>query len=228
MLAENAAPNRNVAVLATENDRTLNIAGGMSGTGCVSVRRTTKTPKTTAATNRESTKESVHECSSAREIPQTNEATDNVTKIDAPISGLGASVRGVSLTYLAANSTTAKQIGTLIQNAERHPKVETKKAPNVGPDATPNAPTAPFHATAWLRRSRENTDSSKPNDAGVMMAPPTPCTARPAISTPIEGATAQTIEPVKKSTEPNWKSLLRPILSARRPDTTRSEPKRIE
>ena len=194
----------------------------------MSVRRTTNTPKTTAATNRESTRESVHECSSAREIPHTKDATDKVTNIEAPISGRGESVRGVSFTYLAANNTTTRQIGTLIQNADRQPSVSTNNAPSVGPDATPNAPIAPFHATAWLRRSNENTESNKPNDAGVMMAPPTPCTARPAMSTPIDGATAQITEPTRKRTEPNWKSLLRPIRSARRPDTTRSDPKRIE
>ena len=174
MLAEKAAPNRNVAVFATEKERTLNIAGGIRGTGCEIVRLTTITPKITAATNKEITSESVHACSSAREMPHTNEATDRVTKTDAPMSGRGDSMRGVSLTYLAANNTTKRQMGTLIQNAERHPKNSMNSAPSVGPEATPSAPTAPFHATAWLRRSNENTDNNSPREAGVMMAPPTP------------------------------------------------------
>jgi len=48
------------------------------------------------------------------------------------------------------------------------------------------------------------------------------------MSTPIVGATAHTTDPVRKRIEPIWKSFLRPTRSARRPKTTKSDPKRIE
>ena len=51
-----------------------------------------------------------------------------------------------SLATRNARKIVTRQIGTLIQNAERQPKLETKNAPSVGPDATPSAPMEPVHA----------------------------------------------------------------------------------
>ena len=69
---------------------------------------------------------------------------------------------------------TKRQIGTLIQNALRQPNEEIKKAPSVGPDATPSAPMDPVHAMTCPRFSAGNAPNNKPVEAGVIIAPPIP------------------------------------------------------
>ena len=167
-------------------------------------------PKTNAIANRVSTDESFHPRVSERDIPHTKAATATVNTNAARTSGREAFIRGDSDVTRHARTRVMKQMGTLIQNAERHPNVDTKNAPSVGPDAIPRAPIEPVHAKTWPRFSGGNTPSNKPVDAGTIIAPPIPCTARPAISNPSVDAIAHSKEPTKKNPVPIMKNRLRP------------------
>ena len=128
----------------------------------------------------------------------TPDATATVNTTAATMSGRDPFIRGDSDVTRHARTKVMKQMGTFTQNAERQPNEETKNAPRVGPDATPSAPIEPTQAITCPRFSAGNTPSNKPVDAGTIIAPPIPCTARPAISSPIVDAIAHNNEPTKK------------------------------
>jgi len=60
--------------------------------------------------------------------------------------------------------------------------------------------------------------------AALVIAPPTPCTSRAAISQPAPGASAHNAEPMAKTATPGRKTFFRPMLSASRPETINRAP----
>jgi hypothetical protein len=62
-----------------------------------------------------------------------------------------------------------------------------------------------------------------PSAAGLSIDPPTPCRTRNAISTGRLGARLHSHEPRVNSDSPTWKTVLRPIRSARAPENSSSE-----
>ena len=64
--------------------------------------------------------------------------------------------------------------------------------------------------------------------AGVMMAPPSPCTARATISIPSDEASPQTSEAIENNATPTMNTRRRPSRSAARPARRRKPPKAIE
>ena len=69
----------------------------------------------------------------------------------------------------------------------------------------------PPHApSASPRRSRGTASVSSVSVSGVTIAPPTPCTARAAMSAPIDGASAAAADPAVKMAMPIRNMRLRP------------------
>ena len=74
---------------------------------------------------------------------------------------------------------------------------------------------APQMPRAALRRSGRTAALSKVSDRGMIMAPPAPCSARAAISTPMLGARAATADEAVKRAIPATKIRRRPNRSPR-------------
>ena len=88
----------------------------------------------------------------------------------------------------------ATSSGTLIQNTDDHEKLRINAPPTIGPRAMP-APLAAVHPAIALARSRgsPNTLTRIDSVVGMISAPPTPMTQRPAMSAVVEPAVAATI-----------------------------------
>ena len=93
--------------------------------------------------------------------------------------------------------------GTLIQNTDDHEKLRMSIPPTIGPSAMPAPATAVQMAIA-LARSRGSPKQLTRIDrvVGMMSAPPTPMTPRPAMSAVVVPASALSTEPARKVTSP--------------------------
>ena len=96
----------------------------------------------------------------------------------------------------------------------RHDHASVINAPSAGPATAPNAPVAPVIPMTVDRLCAGNAGSTTAIAVGEIIAPPTPCTTRAAISSPALGARPDSIDPSMKMATPGRKSRLRPRLSA--------------
>jgi len=97
--------------------------------------------------------------------------------------------------------------------------------PKSTPAAAPLPPIAPQMPSALLRSEpSSNVVVMIASVAGETIAAPTPCTARAAMSTPIEPAMPQTSEASENSAIPTMNIRRRPSRSAARPPSSRSPP----
>ena len=156
------------------NVRSRNNSAGNSGSAWLTERHATTAPSTIVTAKSCNTVASSQPSVSAREMPHTNAPTAAVKTKATGMSGRFPPIRGDSVVIRHAINNRTKQIGTLIQKAERHPNVATKNAPRVGPDATPRAPIEPVQAITCPRFSAGNAANKSPIDAGVIIAPPIP------------------------------------------------------
>ena len=100
--------------------------------------------------------------------------------------------------------------GTLMRKTSRHDPVSTSHPPRNGPTAV-ETPARPDQApTARARSSGWNVAEMIERLLGTSSAPAIPCTARAAISTPMEGARAQRADETPNAASPATKSRLRP------------------
>ena len=109
-------------------------------------------------------------------------------------------------------------IGTLTRKIDPHQKCSSRMPPVIGPMPMPMADT-PAHTPMALPRSSGlvKTLVMIDNVDGMMNAPPTPISARVAMSVLAEPANADSSEPVPNTARPNVSALYRPNRSPRLP-----------
>src|ERR1700712_4744843 len=97
----------------------------------------------------------------------------------------------------------ATSSGTLIQNTDDHEKLRINAPPTIGPSAIP-APLAAVHPAIALARSRGSPKTLTRIDSvvGMINAPPTPMTQRPAMRAVVEPAVAAMTEPARNVARP--------------------------
>lgn len=95
--------------------------------------------------------------------------------------------------------------------------------PAAGPAARP-IPLKPAHSPIALTRSRGTgyAAASRASEAGLSAAAPMPCTTRPVISHPIEGATEHSTDATVNTATPARNTRLRPKRSAKTPPDSNS------
>ena len=103
------------------------------------------------------------------------------------------------------------------------PKASTRMPPASGPAARP-MPLNPAHNPIALTRSRGwgCAATSNASEAGLSAAAPTPCSTRPVISQPIEGASEHTTDATVNTATPVRNTRLRPNRSAKTPPASSS------
>src|SRR4029077_5996521 len=126
-------------------------------------------------------------------------------------------------------ASTAAPTGTFTKKIHSQPRYFVNTPPASTPTAAPLPPSAPQIPRALFR----SVPSSKlvitiESAAGVMIAPPRPCTARATISIPSDCANPQTSEASVNSATPTMNTRRRPSRSAARPPSSRKPPKAIE
>ena len=119
----------------------------------------------------------------------------------APRRSQGPSVSPVdSGTSRRANGQITAISGMFTRKTEPHQKCSTRKPPSTGPTAAPTAATA-LHIPMASARSRRSGKTCRTIDsvAGMIIAPPTPSSARAAISSTGSPAAAATADATAKS-----------------------------
>src|SRR6185437_15223736 len=105
-----------------------------------------------------------------------------------------ASGSRLSGTCRSPTATTATASGRLIRKIQRQPIEPTIQPPRNGPIAPATPPSPDQAPMARGRSSGLNVDWMMASEPGVSSAPPMPCSARAAMSTPMSGATPQISE----------------------------------
>ena len=147
-----------------------------------------------------------------------------VARIAPPTSSRPApSASRLSGTWRSARNTTTTPIGRLIRKIARQLETSTSQPPSRGPIAAA-IDTNPVHAPiARARSSGTKAASMIARLPGVSSAPPTPCSARAAISTPTDGATAHSAEATVNQAMPITNTRRRPMRSPSAPPNRISE-----
>ena len=101
-------------------------------------------------------------------------------------------------------------MGTLSQKIHCHEMPWTTAPPTTGPSATARPPMPPHAPSARPRFSAGTAALRMVSVSGVTIAPPTPCSARAAFSTSIDGASAANAEAAVKIASPITNSRRRP------------------
>ena len=114
-------------------------------------------------------------------------------------------------------TSTATAKGTVIKNIQRHDTVSMRKPPSSGPSAEVSADAPDHSPMAPPRSPAGNAALIIAKLPGVRSAPPTPCTARAAMSCPTLGASPHHTEAAVKTTTPTKNTRLRPKRSPSEP-----------
>ena len=101
-------------------------------------------------------------------------------------------------------------MGTLSQKIHCHESPSTTAPPITGPSATPSPPMPPHAPSASPRFAGGTAAERIVRVRGVTIAPPSPCTARAAISVSTLGASAAAADATVKMPSPITKSRRRP------------------
>ena len=115
-----------------------------------------------------------------------------------------------SESFQRASGTRITPIGTFNQKMYCHDHPVVTAPPTNGPMATARPPMAPQAPSAAARRSGRTAWLNRVSERGMIMAPPAPCTARAATSTPMLGASAATADAAVNSAMPATKIRRRP------------------
>src|SRR6202020_121710 len=91
-------------------------------------------------------------------------------------------------------TTATTTIGALIRKTEPHQKWSSRNPPTIGPIGKLSMVDPAIAATAFGRSSWVNSTGSTDSASGKSAAAPTPSTARAAISSPVDEASAQARE----------------------------------
>ena len=103
---------------------------------------------------------------------------------------------------VSTSGIATSPIGTLIQKTHCQARPSTTAPPTSGPLATASPVIALKMPIAAPRFSGGNAALSSARPSGMISAPPAPCAARPAISQPTSGASAQPAEATAKTPSP--------------------------
>jgi hypothetical protein len=122
-------------------------------------------------------------------------------------TGPGALVSG---TCRAEMASTAAASGRLMKNTSRQDTAPISHPPRNGPIAVARPPRPDHAPMAAARSSRANEACKMARLPGVSSAPPTPCSARAAISTCTLGATPHSSEASANHAVPIMNILRRP------------------
>jgi len=128
-------------------------------------------------------------------------------------------------TSSSAPAITIRHSGGLIQKISRHEKSLVSHPPSTGPTAAMPAMVAPHMPNAAARSLPWKLAFTSDRLVGSTIAPPTPCTARAASSSPALPASAAAIDPRPNTTTPSTNSRLRPKRSAVAPTAISSAAK---
>ena len=147
-----------------------------------------------------------------RTSPHTIPSAATVTRIRP---GASSPARGPKLSSMRPRTSgiAASPIGTLSQKIHCHASVSVTAPPSTGPATTARPVIAPNTPSAHARRSGGNAALSSASDSGAIIAAPTPCTARAAISQPTLVASAHAADAATNSSSPAANSRRRPNLS---------------
>jgi hypothetical protein len=197
------------------NCREAKTAGGIMGSGW---RRSTHTkataaaspaaPATATAGDASSAPISAYVTSASASAPRPAPATSNRPCLPPPED---------SGTWRTATGTHTRATGTLIRNTQRQPGPSTSQPLRNGPTAAPIPPKPDHRPTARPRSSGWKDAWMRASEPGVSRAPPTPCSARAAISVPASGASPHSREAVANHTTPTTNTLRRPNRSPSAP-----------
>ena len=91
----------------------------------------------------------------------------------------------------------------------------------IGPRIAPMPMTGPKMPKTWPISSSGKTSLRMPKPWGIMIAANAPWTRRAPISTPVDGASAQSSDVAVKPSRPIWMIRRRPWMSPRRAPVTR-------
>ena len=166
---------------------------GTIGASVRSSQSTNAVSSTAPATKPVSTSGVVQPASPPRIRPSTTPSSPPVASTVPRTSSRRTGPRlSVRPNHASGSSTTPS--GTFTQKIHCHEAASTTAPPITGPSATASPPMAPQAPTAAPRFSGRTLADSSVRLSGTITAPPMPCTARAAISTPMFGASAETTE----------------------------------
>jgi len=152
--------------------------------------------------------------------PKTRKAlvtTDSSAPTPSMVGGCSARVAGTNSMSPTRISTPS---GMLMPNAHRHEKSVVSQPPRSGPTAAMPPIVAPHTAKAMPRSRPTKVALSVDSVDGRIIAPPTPCTTRAAMSALPESASAAQTEARAKITRPSTSMRRRPNRSPIVPKTT--------
>ena len=164
----------------------------------------------------------------ARVIAYTSSITPAVTEPAPATSKWRWPSPRLSASTIGAAAITAIPTGTLMKNTHDQFRYEVRKPPSSTPAAPPDPEAAPQMPSARLRSA----PSAKvviriERPAGANSAPPSPCSARNAISDPSDQDRPHSSELIENTARPIMNTRRRPNTSASRPPSKRTPPNRI-
>jgi hypothetical protein len=118
-----------------------------------------------------------------------------------------------SASHSRAPTAAARPIGTFTQKIQCQSRPWVTAPPMSGPLATASPAMPPQMPTTVPRRSGGNAEVSSVSPSGMMIAAPSPCTPRQAISTPALGASAHAAEASVNTSRPVTYTRRRPSRS---------------
>lgn len=116
-----------------------------------------------------------------------------------------------------ATGTHTSASGMFSRKTQRQPGPSTSQPPRNGPTAPPMPPKPDHRPTAFARSSGWKEAWMSAREPGVSSAPPMPCRARAAISTPAFGASPHSSEAEANHMTPRTNTLRRPKRSPSEP-----------
>ena len=217
-IAPNIAKNDSViAPLAAENRRLRNSRTSSIGSGVWRSQATKPATSAAAAAKAPTMRGSVQPHSGASMMPHTSALRPAVESTKPGTSSRGAAGSRDSGTSGRCASRAATTNGMLTRKIQLQSACSTIQPPATGPIAMPSPDTAAQAPIAFARSCAGNVAVRIDSVEGMMNAPPTPISARLAISISAEPAMADSSEPRPKTASPNESALRRPKRSPSAP-----------
>ena len=157
-------------------------------------------------------------------IPPVSSASTSTATIWPAGSNSRVRAAAESRTWRSVSHRPPAQIGRLMKKIARQPSESISRPPSVGPAALIAPPVALHHATARTRAAASFAQAwvMSASDVGRIIAAPTPCATRAAISAASDGASAQPSDASRNSARPYANSRRLPKRSASVPDVSSS------
>ena len=210
-----------MTALPTLKRRSPKKRSGNMGCGATCSQRTKPTRKTAAATKVVITSGSLQPRSGPSMMPNSRAArptSDNRAPRGSRGVALSSRDRGL---YSATAAAVTATMGRFTRNAEPHQKRSSSAPDTIGPRAPP-APAKPTHMAMARRLSAGGKIAAMSESvAGMISAAPTPWTARPPMTTPVDPARPLISAPTPKTARPTRSAPFRPKRSPSAPPVRR-------